>query len=393
MDASSFHSSYKDLIYTQNATNLLPNDTEYARRESKLSLRFDWKNLTPTLDLTKHILQHQSNCSLPMATFAYRNRFGLGSDLHMYAQGICNALESNRRIRTVGDWAWMDQGHCQNHVMGSPMHCYFSQAELNCPGDASFAISNPQFDLYIENSTELLSKPNGNVPNHCPSFIGPNGKFNEHLMQIATVESLFIHVTPLLYQEATRQLNLVFGDLSRIPDDLVTVHIRWGDKVETYDGKRKRRPEMNKVDIHDYIVAVRQIIRQRRGNNQTAETANVFLATEDPAAVKAFRAAMPPGWKLYVDQFLTETQSHRVNEYNGASKMSKRLGGSAGLVALGSLLVAMEANDFVLTTESNWSRVMDSLRQAIVESRVNRRTNMVDLRKWKGVAKTEHTIM
>jgi hypothetical protein len=212
-------------------------------------------------------------------------------------------------------------------------------------------------------------------------------------MQIATVESLFIHVTPLLYQEATRQLNLVFGDLSRIPDDLVTVHIRWGDKVETYDGKRKRRPEMNKVDIHDYIVAVRQIIRQRRGNNQTAETANVFLATEDPAAVKAFRAAMPPGWKLYVDQFLTETQSHRVNEYNGASKMSKRLGGSAGLVALGSLLVAMEANDFVLTTESNWSRVMDSLRQAIVESRVNRRTNMVDLRKWKGVAKTEHTIM
>lgn len=358
---------------------------------SRLALRFDYTNLEPTLDLTKQILEHQVNCSLPLATFTYRNRFGLGSDLHTYAQGVCNALESKRRIRTVGDWAWMDHSQCEMDVLGSPMSCYFTQAELNCPGDVAFAIANPQFDSTINGTA--LSKPNGNVPNQCPSLIGLNGSHNEQMLQIATVESLFIHVTPLVYEEATRQLNLVFGHLENVPDDLITVHIRWGDKVETFHGKHKRRPEMKKVEIDDYVDAVLQILHQRQQRQEmnqithdrnTMERANIFLATEDPAAVEAFKAAMPPGWNLFVDQFLTETESHRFNEYNGASKMSRKLGGRAGLLALGSLLVAVEAKDFILTTESNWSRIMDTLRRAIVEPRSELPTRMIDLRKWKG---------
>ena len=60
--------------------------------------------------------------------------------------------------------------------------------------------------------------------------------------------------------------------------------------------------------------------------------------------------------------------------------MTKNTKGRAGLVAMGSLLVAMEAKWFVLTTASNWSRVMDHLRTQIINPRCNNCTHMVDLR-------------
>ena len=105
------------------------------------------------------------------------------------------------------------------------------------------------------------------------------------------------------------------------------------------------------------------------------------MATEDPEAVREFRKAIPSGWNLFVDQFLIETTHHRIDEYNGGPKMAKASNGRAGFLALGSLLVAMEANDFVLTTASNWSRLMDELRQTILDSRCGNCTSVVDLRR------------
>lgn len=97
--------------------------------------------------------------------------------------------------------------------------------------------------------------------------------------------------------------------------------------------------------------------------------------------MKEFRKALPDGWNLFVDQFLAETSRHRVDGYNGGPKMAKALNGKAGLLALGSLLVAMEADDFVLTTKSNWSLLMDELRRAILDPRCDNCTSVVDLRR------------
>ena len=140
------------------------------------------------------------------------------------------------------------------------------------------------------------------------------------------------------------------------------------------------------MGISDYIDAIRQILDQREEKNDsssestTRRTANIYLATEDPQAVIEFQKALPDGWNLYIDQFLVETSSYRVEEYNGSPKMAKDLKGRAGLLALGSLLVAMEANDFVLTTKSNWSQLMDELRRAILDPRCGNCTSMIDLR-------------
>jgi hypothetical protein len=272
------------------------------------------------------------------------------------------------------------------------MKCYFATSELNCPGDTEWARSNPEFIL---NSS--LSKPNGNVVRRCPSIVGPQAAYNEEMLQLATIESLFTHVTPKVQQEATRQLNLVFQGQTEIPKDLITVHIRWGDKVETFrNPKRTRYAEMKKVEISDYIDAVQQILLdkrrrhrhqkyiQKQGNDEQKEmTANIYLATEDPAAVKEFKKAMPTGWNLFVDRFLSETQSHRVHEYNASPKLAQSMNGKAGLLALGSLLVAMESNDYVLTTESNWSQLMDEIRRSIIDPRCDGCTTAIDLRKKK----------
>jgi hypothetical protein len=196
----------------------------------------------------------------------------------------------------------------------------------------------------------------------------------EDILQTATIESLFTRVTPLVQQEATRQLNLVFQGQGSVPKDLITVHIRWGDKVETFrNGKQTRYAEMTKVSMDDYINAVQQILDRRRTHQggQYQTLANIFLATEDPVAVKEFKQAIPDGWNVFVDQYLVETQSHRVHEYNASPKLASSMGGKTGLMAVGSLLIAMESNDFVLTTESNWSQLIDELRRSILDPRCN----------------------
>ena len=140
------------------------------------------------------------------------------------------------------------------------------------------------------------------------------------------------------------------------------------------------------MEISNYIDAIHKILdrRERTKNSSSKSTskqiANIYLATEDPEAVTEFRKALPKGWNLYVDQFLIDTSEHRNGEYNGNPKMAKALNGNAGLLALGSLLVAMEANDFVLTTKSNWSQLMDELRRTILDPRCGNCTSLIDLR-------------
>jgi hypothetical protein len=370
-----------------------------------LSLRFDWTNLAPTLEWTKRILRHQSDCTLPVGPFTFRNRFGLGSDLHVYAQALCNGMESNQRLQTVRNWTWMDTTQC-NSVLASPMLCYFPQSEMLCPDDHTRRLD---FDFSSDSQTSLphpppLSKPNGNVPSMCSSLLSQNGLDMVNFRQ-ATIEALFLRTSPKVQHEAERQVRNIFGSLGRIPRDLITVHIRWGDKVTTYDGrKRKRRPELRKVEIEEYIDAIRQILNNRRGKldqgrqermqNQPSlpghsseiqdideRPVNIYLATEDPTALAEFQQELPHGWNLYVDQYLVETVSHRVDEYNGNAKTAKALQGKSGLYALGSLLVAMEANDFVLTTGSNWSMLMEELRRSVLDPRCGNCTSMIDLRK------------
>ena len=199
----------------------------------------------------------------------------------------------------------------------------------------------------------------------CPSIITSREMLP--LFRAATTEYMFRNVSDVVIKEAERQVDLVFGPRG-VPDNLITVHIRWGDK----------RMEMKLVPIGDYIKAVHDIV-EARGTNQTV---SVFLATEDPKAVKAFQEAAPKEWTIYLDQYFHDLLPYRqeTDVYNQNPMTAKETKGRAGLVALGSLLLSMEANDYVLTTASNWSRLMNELRKNVLDPRCNNCTRMIDLR-------------
>jgi hypothetical protein len=59
--------------------------------------------------------------------------------------------------------------------------------------------------------------------------------------------------------------------------------------------------------------------------------------------------------------------------------LAKKLKGRPGLVALASVLVAMQADDYVLTTKSNWSRLINELRKNVLDPRCGDCTRLVDL--------------
>jgi hypothetical protein len=188
-------------------------------------------------------------------------------------------------------------------------------------------------------------------------------------VRTAGIEFLFSNVSPLVIAEAQRQLRLVFGN-KPVPHNLVTVHVRWGDKVTSR--------EMKFMPIEDYIDAVKSLAKQRN----SSDAVSVYLATEDPKAVQQFQEKSPPDWNIYVDQYFHEVKKHRQMDkelWNQAVATSKETKGRAGLLTLASLLVAMEANDYVLTTASNWSRLMNELRSAILDKECNGCTRMIDL--------------
>jgi hypothetical protein len=351
--------------------------TTTAVSSTLLQLRWDWTRLERRQgSLAQRMAAHQQNCSLPLATFRFRNRFGLGSDLHVYSQALCNALEQRVRVHTSLPWIWRvaTTTSARNEVVGSDcesnsaMSCYFPQAELGCDKDR-------QLDAAQMNQLRNLTRGRGRIRNNCPTVLA------EHTVsqiRAATTEFLFTRVSSLVQDEAQRQMRLVFAPLLRhggsssVPHrNLITVHIRWGDKAD----------EMTLVSIDQYVSAVAQLVAERQDEDPEwiERGIHIFLATEDPRAVHAFQNVAPVDWNIYVDQYFREMLPYRRDTYNGSPLMAQDLNGRPGLLALGSLLVAMEADSFVLTTSSNWSRLMNELRRNILDPRCGNCTRWIDL--------------
>lgn len=322
-------------------------------------LRLDWTRVTLQSQMAKRIEAQMTDCSLPLGKFQMRNRMGLGSDLHVWSQVLCNAMDEGVRVWSPPPWQWRDEQACE-HVDSavSSLDCYFPLAEVRCEKDASVIQANQT--VFHDISSPYNSK--------CPGILGENATSHETGdFRASAMEYLFQSVSPLVIQEAERQLKLNFPQ-GKVPPNLVTVQMRWGDK----------KREMKLLPAADYVKGVERILEQRQSKNGIS----VFLATEDPKAVSAFREAAPKDWNIYVDQYFHDMLPHRNKEdvYNQGPKTARETKGRAGLVALGSLLVGMEANYFVLTTASNWSRLMNELRKNVLNPRCNNCTLMIDLK-------------
>jgi hypothetical protein len=322
-------------------------------REGCGPLRRDWRNNPPLSPMARTILQHQSNCSLPTVTWKMDNSFGIGSHVAQWSQAMCYAWERNLRLRSYNPiWLWMDQIHCNKSdaAQRSPWLCYLPDVELLCEQTVkgNLTMVDPRFQKH-----DCWHKKQ---PGFVPAF------------RAASIEYMFRSVSPLVLQEARRQVGVLFGPQGA-PKDLITVHVRWGDKSA----------EMKLLGIQDYINATSHILQHQLGRRNSG-TANIYLATEDPAAAHAFASAAPKSWKIYRDVSIDELSRFRPStRYNSASWMSINTLGRGGLLNMASMLVALEANYFVLTTASSFSRIINSIRTNILDPRCNNCTRMIDL--------------
>lgn len=326
-------------------------------------------NLQPRSEIARklHVLQH--DCSLPVRHYAWREGgFGLGSDLHAWGNALWQGLQRNFRVASPYSWLWAqacDRGGIHNTTQQQQqlLSCYFTDAEPKCPknqrvlaSSSSAAVSNGRKRMTAF-EWKPCGKPDWNIEDYTVQ------EFRAAATEFAFASTL----SPRVVQEAHRQAALVFSANIVPSNRLITVHIRWGDKI-VEGGKN--------VAIEEYIQAVQSIVKEIK------EPVYILLCTEDPEAVAAFKQHAPPSWNILLDQFYTEYLPYRRNRelvYNIPSHISNETKGRAGLWALGSLLVAMQANYYVLTTKSNWSRLMNELRKNVVDPTCNDCTRMIDL--------------
>ena len=321
-----------------------------------VSLRRDWTSFTRLSALAQRYKDLQSDCAAGEALNPFSALgLGLGSELHTWTQRLCESYSNNLRIRSTlfkDTWTWLDQESCNQTEarLISPLYCYFPSAEGQCRA--------------------TKNAPSARCSRTC-EVLKADLNLTTADVRTAGIEFLFSNVSPIIIAEAKRQARLVFGG-KPVPKNLVTVHVRWGDKVMSR--------EMSFIPIEDYIDAVATVAKQRNNNGKVS----VYLATEDPKAVQQFQDKAPPEWNVYVDQYFHESRKYRQVDKelrNQAVATSKETKGRAGLLTLASLLVAMESNDYVLTTASNWSRLMNELRTAMLDVECQNCTRMIDLQK------------
>ena len=311
-------------------------------------LRRDWQNNPPLSLLAQLILQHQSNCSLPVIQWSMQKIFvGIGSSMAYWSHAMCFALEHQVQLQTFHpNWTWLDQTLCDaQQAQQPPWLCYFPAMERLCSqNDDGYDNNSNGFNLTVIKRQHCQQK------DQVEGFVAT--------LRTAAVEYIFQRVSPLVIQEAQRQVGVVFGPMGA-PRDIITVHVRWGDKGR----------EMQLVAMEAYIQGVwkmleaRAMITERKrtsttadgpsnenhrhnnatNNNNNTNLTNIYLATEDPEAAQAFIKAAPTDWNIYVDVAIQELTPFRLpsSVMHGSAVLAKNTRGRVGLVHMGSLLVSM----------------------------------------------------
>lgn len=247
-------------------------------------LRVDWSSLPPISHLANEISSAMARCDPKFGARTFQHLGGgLGMNLHTWVQALCAAMDEDKILFTQNPWPWMDEKICTGEE--HPMLCYFGAhlPEGSC-------------DRRSFNETSTFLGPDFE---RCPRYM--NAKRTVHDFMAAAMEYLFQSVSPAVIAEAERQARSAFPEGLPDPDDMVTgdalslllnsglshisyavllnvaVHMRWGDKPGEV-GEKKTPAEY-------FVAGVERLIRM---NGRDSSSVNVYLASEDEVAIKAF---------------------------------------------------------------------------------------------------------
>jgi hypothetical protein len=95
----------------------------------------------------------------------------------------------------------------------------------------------------------------------------------------------------------------------------------------------------------------------------------IFLLTDNIKAIDLFASAAPASWKITSDPTIcSKVYTSKWDGSGTACDHSQQFHGTPGLAQLVALVIALEAKYFLLTMESNWSRMLDGLRLKLIEA-------------------------
>jgi hypothetical protein len=323
-----------------------------------MKLRFNWTSgdilHTP---LAKTIKQHQSVCT-DKVYYYHQNNWGMGSDLHTWTQAVCNSMQKNSTLlEQTETWIWNDRNFCGEAYHKQPLACYFN-LEKHCPQSSTY----PERMMSFNHSYD-----------RCPTYIQDDKTRQE--FRAAAIEYLFSNLSPKIVKAADDEIVNVFG-VDGVPDNMFTVHLRWGDK----------KREMKLVTQQEYVDAITALAA-----NETITHPKVFVTTESKDALNKLEAYVRehrPTWTLYnYGQSVYDgggghhVAGHSIHSSAASPmQMARNTNGLIGRASLIALLFAMESRYYVLTSGSNWSRLIDELRRNVIDRKCGGCTKMVDLR-------------
>ena len=304
-----------------------------------------WNKREPNTELTRIIRDHQNNCSKTTNFHPIGNN-GMGSDIHLWSQSLCNSMQMGATLLPLNErWIWNDVEFCNEVDHKQPFGCYFD-IRTECPHSIPVKYGAVSFlnDFHL-----------------CPKYI--TDLESRQKFRAAAMEYLFLNLNPAIVTEAEKVIDTVFGE-EGIPENMITLHMRLGDKVS----------EMKLVEDIEYYEAIAYMVK-----NHSIADPHIYVTTESLDGLERLKQtikAKGQTWKVHC-----HTPSvFPSKEVLSPMVMAMRSQGSIGKHSLIALLLALESPYYILTSGSNWSRLIDELRKNVVDFDCNHCTHMIDLR-------------
>ncbi|XRB07682.1 hypothetical protein NFJ02_32g82330 [Pycnococcus provasolii] len=332
--------------------------------------------------------QHPSDCSnARFLVTCVTHGVGLGTDIHFWTMALAAAASHDRVLVFLEDadvmqWTWRDGVECVDG-RSDCFKCYFNDLTgckpepselqgLSCRADTyssasalEAALASDERIVVFGPSSQLGFRADwhGRLP---PPFRDDeHTKFEElELYRAVAVEFLFHNPANWLRKLVCDSWSEVYGfEDAPSPDELVTVHIRGGDK----------HMEMKLLDVEEYAQAV-ETLQKRHASLQ--QRMSVYLVTESQEAEAAFREfSKRRGWHL-----ITNGKGERIESFDNHKAIHANEQKRVGMSALISLYLSLHARYYVLTTRSNWSLLIDELRRSRVKPSCGGKcTDVIDL--------------
>ena len=320
--------------------------------------RARWQTELLLKPVTRKIWEHQiDNCDPNPRVTKFRTHVmdehgGMGHDIFDWSGMLCYNYKHNTVTVMNGDWCWSPR----NLSLFPPTDCALERPVNQQPRKTE---QTREYDMLAKHHLRGCGIENA-----------PPSQRSGASRRYAANNFLLRYLPPIVRKRACAARREVYGDDVPDPADQITVHIRRGDKCMT------NHCEMHFIGSMHYINATRDLIAKKG-----IEKPTVFLTTEDRGAINEFRALAAethPDWRV-VHYDRAVLPSNTLSPGLEAQKTEEAREGMAALPSLIALVLGLESNTFILTLLSDWSTLIDSIRDGRVDPLCDGCTTLLDI--------------